>query len=229
MAGSADKQSINNYSNNTLSWLIPVLISSGISVGTYWAIRQQEKYNRSRWLEEIERREEIDSKNDFDGETEGQSLPSIIEHFKSLELSCQTTIFEANRRRTTTYYEKSREATQQSLVLGIPKYPKLLKKRQEEMDHLLSYYRKGNKSLRTVIVMLDNCTQQVLSEARQKILQPLDYSWDIYTKHCWIPEINIIPKQDMHISVACPWWWYVRLFFSLFVCLLPILNNIKQG
>ena len=63
----------------------------------YWAIRQQEiairqqeKYNRSRWLEEIERREEIDSKNDFDGETEGQSLPSIIEHFKSLELSCQT-------------------------------------------------------------------------------------------------------------------------------------------
>ena len=57
--------------------------------------------------------------------------------------------------------------------------------------------------------MLDNSTQQVLSEARQKILQPLDFSWDKYTKGVWIPELNIIPKQDMHVSVACPWWWYV--------------------
>jgi len=198
--------------NNVTSWLIPVLISSTVSIATlgvgYWYIQKNEKYNRSRWLEEVEMREEDDAKEDLYGETEGHAFPSVIRHFKSLELTSQSTILEANRRRTTSYYNKQREATKQSLVLGIPEYTTLLKNRRAEIDHLLSYYRQGKKSLRTVIIMLDNSTQQVLSEARQKILQPLDFSWDIYTKGVWIPELNIIPKQDMHVSVACPWWWH---------------------
>ena len=220
-SSSSSSSSSNNTSTTT--WIVPALLASGVSIATlvcgYWAVRQHEKYLRSRWLEEEEQKEIIinariaERSDDFDGKDIGDrrqsdSLFSVIEHFKSLELSSQSTIFEANRRRTTSYYEKMREGHQQSLVLGTPKYSLLLKKRQDEMDRLLLHYKAGNQSLRTVIVMLDQCTQQVLSEARQKILQPLNYSWDIYNKGVWIPEINIIPKQDMHVSVACPWWWH---------------------
>eukprot|EP00537_Pseudo-nitzschia_pungens_P002912 CAMPEP_0172370024 /NCGR_PEP_ID=MMETSP1060-20121228/35776_1 /TAXON_ID=37318 /ORGANISM="Pseudo-nitzschia pungens, Strain cf. cingulata" /LENGTH=514 /DNA_ID=CAMNT_0013095157 /DNA_START=164 /DNA_END=1708 /DNA_ORIENTATION=+ len=208
----SSNQTNQNNSAGTMSWILPVLVSSGISIATisiagFWALREREKHLRSRWLE-MEEKKEKDGEDDFGGDVVGQSLYSVIEHFKSLELSTQSTILEANRRRTTSYYEKAREAHEQSLVLGVPNYSVLLKKRQAELDRIMFYYNGGTKSLRTVIVMLDQSTQQVLSEARQKILQPLNYSWDVYSKGVWIPEINMIPKRDMHVSVACPWWWH---------------------
>ena len=212
----------NNYS--TASWLVPVLISSVISFGTLWVFRRNEKYNRSKWLEEVEKREKIAVEDDIvDGEdNSSETKPSVIEHFKSLELTSQSTILEANRRRTTSYYEKSREAHLQSLVLGISDYSTLLKRRQAVIDKLLSHYRaREKKSLRTVIIMVDISTQQILSEAREKILMPLFFSTDLYSRGVWIPEINIIPKQDMHVSVACPWWWYV-----CFVCCLHHVSSL---
>ena len=36
----------------------------------------------------------------------------------------------------------------------------------------------------------------------------MNYSWDMYDKGVWIPEINMIPNEDMHVTVACPWWWH---------------------
>ncbi len=207
---------------NTNNWIIPVLLSSTISVATifggYCAIRQHEKHLRSKWLDEEEEKEKLpkqhndknsdDNSDNDDDNNENTGLYSVIAHFKSLELTAESTILEANRRRTTSYYEKAREAHEQSLVLGIPSYSKLLNKRKKALDALLANHREGKRSLRTVIVMLDSLTQQVLSEARQKILQPLNYSWDIYSKGVWIPEINMIPNEDMHVTVACPWWWH---------------------
>eukprot|EP00536_Pseudo-nitzschia_multiseries_P017488 jgi/Psemu1/70233/estExt_Genemark1.C_15840007 len=202
----------NNNSAASSAWIVSAIVSSGISIAAisltgFWVMREREKHLRSRWLE-MEEQKERKGEDDFDGDIVGQSLYSVIEHFKSLELSSQSTILEANRRRTTSYYEKAREAHEQSLVLGVPNYSSLLKKRREELNRLMFYYNEGKKSLRTVIIMLDPSTQKVLSEARQKILQPLNYSWDVYSKGVWIPEINMIPKQDMHVSVACPWWWH---------------------
>mmetsp|Transcript_1502 Transcript_1502/g.3315 ORF Transcript_1502/g.3315 Transcript_1502/m.3315 type:complete len:543 (+) Transcript_1502:179-1807(+) len=201
-------------SSSSTSWIEPAILSSAISIaavaltsGGFWALRQRDKRLRSQWLE-MEEQKQKDGEDDFDGNVVGQSLYSVIEHFRSLELSSQSTILEANLRRTTNYYEKAREAHEQSLVLGVANYSTLLKKRREELKSLMFYYNEGKKSLRTVIVMLDQSTQQVLSEARQKILQPLNYSWDVYEKGVWIPEISMIPKQDMHVSVACPWWWH---------------------
>lgn len=210
-------------SSNNNHWIVPALVSSGMSVtailGGYWAFQQHEKYLRSKWLDEEDERQLLQQKERRAKNNEGDSgesdqdasdagLYSVIGHFKSLELDSTSTILEANRRRTTSYYEKAREAHEQSLVLGIPSYSKLIQKRKKALDSLLFNHREGKKSLRTVIVMLDNLTQNVLSEARQKILQPLNYSWDIYHKGVWIPEINMIPNEDMHVTVACPWWWH---------------------
>lgn len=202
-------------STNSNNWIVPALISSGVSVAAvlcgYWAVSQHEKHLRSKWLqEEEEKQKDSNTQQDFeDGEAAANtSLYSLIGHFKFLELSAESTILEANRRRTTSYYEKAREAHEQSLVLGIPSYSELLKKRKQEMERLLFYHNEGKRSLRTVIVMLDALSQDVLSEARQKILQPLNYSWDIYSKGVWIPQISIIPNEDMHVTVACPWWWH---------------------
>ena len=204
-----------NLSSRNDSWIIPALLSSGLSVATiicgYFAVRQHEKYLRSKWLVEEEQKQKESNEQNFDddaGEASNTALYSVIGHFKSLELGPRSTILEANRRRTTSYYEKAREAHEQSLVLGIHSYSSLLRKRKEELKHLLFYHREGKQSLRTVIVMLDSMTQNVLSEARQKILQPLNYSWDMYHKGVWIPEINMIPNEDMHVTVACPWWWH---------------------
>lgn len=193
-------------------WILPVLLSSGISIATVvcgrWAVDQHVKYLRSKWLEEEEQKQKDNDKDLVDAAEGQRSSFSVIGHFKSLKLGAQSTILEANRRRTTSYYEKARQAHEQSLVLGTSSYSKLLEKRKEEMNRLMFYNREGKRSLRTVIVMLDPLTQKVLSEARQKILQPLNYSWDIYDKGVWIPEISMIPNEDMHVTVACPWWWH---------------------
>ena len=183
--------------NNNNSVLVPVILSSSISIAAvvcgYFITKQQEKWLRSRWLEEEKQKEinhekeQIDLNfgdgDDDDDNTDaprGQEMPSVIGSFKGLELSSQSTVFEANRRRTTSYYEKMREARLQSLVLGASSYSQLIKDRQKEMDKLLFYakaYKEGKKmkSLRTVIIMIDQSTQNILSEARQKILSTLQY------------------------------------------------------
>ena len=213
MTGSPNPGS-NGNGNGNGHWIAPALVSSGISIATvlcgYWAIRRHEKHHRSRWLSEEKEKQDDDGECfGFGGAERGaQSLYSVIGHFRSLELHSQSTVLEANRRRTTSYYEKAREAHEQSLVPGVPVYSELLAKRKEELDRLMFYHNEGVRSLRTVILMLDESTQGVLSEARQKILQPLNYSCDIYQKNVWIPELNIIPNQDMHVTVACPWWWH---------------------
>lgn len=43
------------------------------------------------------------------------------------------------------------------------------------------------------------------------ILGPLDYSADVEAERgVWIPEWNMVPEEDMHITVALPWWWHTR-------------------
>mmetsp|Transcript_2166 Transcript_2166/g.3998 ORF Transcript_2166/g.3998 Transcript_2166/m.3998 type:complete len:569 (+) Transcript_2166:2728-4434(+) len=201
----------------------------------YFAVHYTRKRIRSRWLRDEESRElqeeeailnEDDDDDDDDDDSSQKSssrrkknkikrepsprqpLFNIIEHFKSLELNAQSTILEANRRRTTSYYEKARQAHEQSLVLGVPSYSKLLQKRREEVKRLQFYFIQGKKSLRTVIVMCDAPTQQLLTEARQRILSPLHYEWDIYTRGAWIPPMNVIPKHDMHVTICVPYWWH---------------------
>ena len=39
-------------------------------------------------------------------------------------------------------------------------------------------------------------------------MAPLKYSNDIDSRDCWIPDINLIPKEDMHVTIALPWWWH---------------------
>lgn len=195
--------------------------STAVVAGVHWLLSYTRKRLRSKWLEDEESKErqgglaltastegEEGKNNNSTASGPAQSLPSIIEHFKELELNAQSTILEANRRRTTSYYEKAREAHERSLVLGIKSYSKLLQKRRNEVERMQFYYTQGTKSLRTVVVMCDPHTQQLLTEARQRILAPLQYSWDIYTKGVWIPALNVQPKYDMHVTVAIPWWWH---------------------
>jgi hypothetical protein len=94
------------------------------------------------------------------------------------------------------------------LVAGIGSYSILLKLREKEMKRILYYSNLGTKSHRTVVAMCDSTTAALLRHAREEILQPLDYSTDPSTPNVWIPELNIIPEQDMHVTVAIPWWWH---------------------
>ena len=66
------------------------------------------------------------------------------------------------------------------------------------------------KSHRTVIVMCDNYPASILDEARREILAPLNYTTNIETESAWIPSLSIIPQSDMHVTVACL-WWYVEI------------------
>jgi hypothetical protein len=69
MSNNNTKQINNGNNYSTASWLVPVLISSVISFGTLWVFRRNEKYNRSKWLEEVEKREKIAVEDDIvDGE-----------------------------------------------------------------------------------------------------------------------------------------------------------------
>jgi hypothetical protein len=135
-------------------------------------------------------------------------LHSIIDEFKALELDPETTVEEANKRRTSSYYLKAREAHSRSLVLGISPPSQLKKLRQVEVDRNLAYFRKGNQSHRTICTMCDETTQTLLDDARKLILGPLNHSNDITTKGAWIPDLNVIPKEDMHVTVAITWWWH---------------------
>ena len=133
---------------------------------------------------------------------------SVIDHFKSLILDPSTSVEEANKKRTTTYYLKMRESHSKSLVLGIPDMNKLVKLREAEIARLLHHWHKGNQSHRTIVVMCDNVTATLLADARRSILQPLEHSPNINTKGVWIPPLNMIPHEDMHVTIALPWWWH---------------------
>lgn len=137
-----------------------------------------------------------------------EALHSIIAHFKSLHLDPETTVEEANQRRTTTYYEKARAAHLNVLVRGVGSYSLLQKLRRKEMENILRYYREGTKSHRTVVTMCDSTTASLLKDARERILEPLNYSTDPSTAGVWIPELNMIPEQNFHVTVAIPWWWH---------------------
>ena len=144
-----------------------------------------------------------------DEEAKGhEALHSIIAHFKSLHLDPETTVEEANKRRASSYYEKARDAHLNLLVRGVGSYSTLMQLRRKEMDRILFYYNEGTKSHRTVVSMCDSVTAAFLKEAREMILEPLGYSTDPATPGVWIPELNIIPEQDMHVTVAIPWWWH---------------------
>ncbi len=161
--------------------------------------RRTSRYRSSQWHNEEEKQ--------FGRDT----LPSVIEHFKDYSVSKTSTVKEANQRRTLSYYVKTRQAHEQSLVLGQPNFAKLFYQRKEEMKQILRYYKQGTKSHRTVIVMLDQMTQHIMEEARHNILAPLQYSHDFTTKGVWIPWEYFIPPSDMHVTVAIPWWWHTML------------------
>mmetsp|Transcript_5681 Transcript_5681/g.9604 ORF Transcript_5681/g.9604 Transcript_5681/m.9604 type:complete len:452 (+) Transcript_5681:37-1392(+) len=166
-------------------------LSFAMAIGLGWYAN---RLRRSRWLE-------------TDKEQNQETTHSVINHFSSLILDPETTVEEANKRRTTSYYLKMREAHHKSLVLGV--YPSRLKKlRKKEIDRTLSYWNKGNQSHRTIVCMCDEITQKVLSNARRLVLAPLQYSSDIDSLSAWIPDLNIIPKEDMHVTIALPWWWH---------------------
>ena len=113
-------------------------LSFAMAIGLGWYAN---RLRRSRWLE-------------TDKEQNQETTNSVINHFSSLILDPETTVEEANKRRTTSYYLKMREAHHKSLVLGV--YPSRLKKlRKKEIDRTLSYWNKGNQSHRTIVCMCD--------------------------------------------------------------------------
>jgi len=171
---------------------IGVSLSFAVAVSLGWYAN---RLRRARWLDQDEK------------EKSQETTHSVISHFNSLILDPETTVEEANKRRTTSYYLKMREAHHKSLVLGV--YPSRLKKlRKKEIDRALSYWNKGNQSHRTIVCMCDETTQKLLANARRLILAPLQYSNDIDTLNCWIPDISIISKGDMPVTIALPWWWH---------------------
>lgn len=156
--------------------------------------KRQERYRHVQ--EEIEAQDEND-----------EVLPSILSHFSDLKLEYSSSVEEANKRRTTKYYQMARDAHKYDLVPGIRSYPRLRLKREAELRRIYQY-RNANKSHRTVIAMCDPVTSQLLQEARQDILAPLQYSTDIATSEVWIPQPNIIPMDHLHVTIAIPWWWH---------------------
>ena len=183
---------MHSSSKNQLSTGIATGLGISVALGIYY----YSKIIRARW-------QVVEEKN-YSHDT----IPSIIEHFQDAHLDATSTVQEANRRRTVSYYQKARQAHSQSLVLGHTNYHQLVQRRRDEMERNLSYYNEGEKSHRTVLVMLDTMTHQILEEAREKILAPLHYSHDLNTRGVWIPSLNMIPAKDMHVTIAIPWWWH---------------------
>lgn len=182
--------SITIRNKSALSVAAVVSTVTAISLASYYLYRK----HRTQWQE--------------DEEEKGEEIHSFIAHFKSLHLDPETTVEEANQRRTTSYYEKARAAHLNVLVRGVGSYSQLQKLRREEMENILRYYKEGTKSHRTVVTMCDSTTAALLKEARERILEPLNYSTDPSTAGVWIPELNIIPEQDMHVTIAIPWFWH---------------------
>ena len=176
MVGSSDKK----ISSTTATLVISISSTFALSAVLYYTNR----IRRSKWVLEE------------DAKHGNETTHSVIDHFKSLILDNETTVKEANKRRTTTYYLKMRESHNKSLVLGVSSHSKLIKLRKLEIERTLKYWKKGNQSHRTILVMCDESTRSILSNARRMILQPLQYeSNKLETKGCWIPPLNIIPVE----------------------------------
>lgn len=146
--------------------------------------------------------EDEDASTDSDEEAEvivkkDETLPSIWEHFKDFQLDFDCSIDEANKRRTTKYYELARDAHLYDLCPGVRSYPRLRNRREAELKRVFRYHHanlrhpSSAKSHRTVIVMCDSTTTDLLGEARSSILEPLQYSHDITTSNVWIPAANV--------------------------------------
>ncbi|KAK1732265.1 hypothetical protein QTG54_017040 [Skeletonema marinoi] len=155
-------------------------LSFALAIGLGWYAN---RLRRSRWLE-------------TDKEQNQETTHSVINHFSSLILDPETTVEEANKRRTTSYYLKMREAHHKSLVLGV--YPSRLKKlRKKEIDRTLSY---GTRAIRATELYAIQC--KAIGVGPSSVLQRYD------SLSAWIPDLNIIPKEDMHVTIALPWWWH---------------------
>ena len=180
----------------TLVVLLTTIITIGASL-KYW-------HRKKHLVKEL-----LDLKNvDQATYDQDRTLHSILHHFNSLQLDPEVTVEEANKKRTACYYLKSREAHEHEIVPGVGSHRKMIQLRHEEISRSCSYHKEGLKSHRTVVTMCDATTSGLLKDAREMILAPLNYSTDISTKGIWIPELNIIPEQDMHVTVAIPWWWH---------------------
>ncbi|KAL3940406.1 MAG: hypothetical protein SGBAC_005060 [Bacillariaceae sp.] len=162
-------------------------------------IKEERRYERSKHIQEEVKR---------DQEEGNDTLPSIISHFQETKIDVTSNITEANKRRTSAYYQKARDAHLYSLVLGVRSYPRLRNRREKEMKRIMHYYKEGTKSHRTILIMCDNETSAMLDLARKEILDPLNVSNDITTESVWIPSQSIIPSEDLHVTVATPWWWH---------------------
>jgi len=181
-----------------------VAVASVTTTVAYLVWRKQRRHERTKTvLREIETKTEE--------EEEGDTLPSIISHFQDMKLDYNSTIEEANKRRTSAYYEKAREAHEYDLVPGVRSYTRLRRRREAEMKRIMKYHIENTKSQRTVVVMCDDDTSEMLRKARTDILDPLDLTYDQAAFNgAWVPNINIIPQQHLHVTVASVWWWHTR-------------------
>ena len=170
------------------------LVGCASAASIFVAVLYARRRARSRWV----RNEDDDSIK--------ETSHSIIALFEGLVLDPDTTVGEANKRRTTSYYLKMRESHERSFVPGAARH--LINRRQEELDRIYKYWNKRNQSHRTIVAMCDAMTRDLLDEARKMILGPLEHSSDIETQGCWIPDANLIPAEDMHVTIALPWWWH---------------------
>jgi hypothetical protein len=193
MANMSNKSCSSRSGTITPLALASLLAATG-AIASFW--RRYLRQRRSKWMEEE------------DALHGHETTHSVIDHFKSLILEPDTSVEEANKKRTMTYYLKMRESHSKSLVLGIPNMNQLVELREAEIARLLHHWRKGNQSHRTIVAMCDTTTASLLADARRSILQPLQYSSDVNTKGVWIPPLNIIPQNDMHVTIALPWWWH---------------------
>ena len=188
-SGSGDRSSNNDSPSSVVSILVPLTTTLTLSTILYYTNR----FRRSRWTTEEERNH---------GGSFVETTHSVIDHFKSLVLDPETSVDEANKKRTTSYYLKMRESHSKSLVLGISPLSKLIQLRNKEMDRTLYHWKRGDQSHRTIVVMCDDYTRSVLKEARRMILEPLEYSSDIETRGVWIPPLNMIPDEGELICDA---------------------------
>lgn len=179
--------------------------ASALGLAAWYANRRR----RARWQE----LQPLFADGDGDGGGDGESPPpSFLGQYHSLTLAPGTTVGEANRRRTAEYYARAREAHGHGLVLGyLGPHFRLVRRRRAEERRLLARFRRGNQSHRTIVVMCDGTTGTLLADARDRILDPLGWTPDPAAGggRCWIPgPLGIIPREDLHVTVAIPWWWH---------------------
>lgn len=196
-----------------------VLIATAIISTTGALVAASQIYKKWRARERHHQRfkfiqAEIEAQNNASSSTtdgsraaEDEVLPSIIAHFTDFQLDYGATVEEANKKRTTKYYELTRAAHNYDLVPAVRSYLRLRNRREEELKRIYSF-RGQNKSHRTVVAMADTVTAELLCEARDEILKPLNYSHHQSTQGAWIPKESIQDEQDMHVTIAIPWWWH---------------------